>query len=70
MKGTTLPTVNVSKACVAEANRVLQYGCKDRLKITCRSAYYLKYLRGRCLLVQRRVPLLNKLLNVSDFAYP
>jgi hypothetical protein len=37
-KSVPLPTVDVSKTRLAEAHGVLENGCKDRLKITCRSA--------------------------------
>jgi hypothetical protein len=51
VQGVTVPAVDVSK-CIADADRVLQHGCKHTLKITGRAADNLKHLRGRRLSLQ------------------
>ena len=51
--GLAVPTVDVSKLGVANANRVLQHGRKHRLKIAGGAADNLKHLRRGRLLLQR-----------------
>ena len=48
-----LPTEDNSKPGVADANGVLQHGCKHRLEVAGRATNDLKNLRRGCLLLQR-----------------
>jgi hypothetical protein len=45
--------VNIPELGIADADGLLQHGCKHRLKIAWRAADGLEHLRGRGLLLQR-----------------
>jgi hypothetical protein len=47
------PTGNIAKSGIADANGLLQHGCKHWLKVARRAADNLQHLRRRCLLLQR-----------------
>ena len=53
MQGVTLPAIDIAKLGVADANGILQHGCKHRLKIAGGAADDLQHLRRGCLLLQR-----------------
>ena len=51
VQGVAVPAVDISKLGVADADRILQHGCKHRLKIAGRAADNLEHLRGGGLLL-------------------
>jgi hypothetical protein len=53
MQGIAIPAMDISKLGVADADGILQYGCKHRLKIAGRAADNLEHLRRGSLLLQR-----------------
>ena len=53
VQGLAVPAIDISKFGVADANGILQHGCKHRLKIAGRAADDLKHLRRGRLLLQR-----------------
>ena len=62
VQGVAVPTIDISKLGVADADGVLQHGCKHRLKIAGRAADDLEHLRRRRLLLQRFGKLARALL--------
>ncbi len=58
--GVAIPAMDISKLGIADADGILQHGCKDRLKIAGRTADNLKHLRRRGLLLQRLLQLAAK----------
>ena len=53
VQGIAIPAMDISKLGVADADGILQYGCKHRLKIAGRAADNLEHLRRGSLLLQR-----------------
>ena len=55
VQGVAIPAVDISKRGVADADGILQHGCKHRFKIAGRAADDLKHLRRRRLLLSSLV---------------
>jgi hypothetical protein len=62
VQGVAIPAMDISKLGVADADGILQHGCKYWLKITGSPADNLEHLRGSRLLLQRFAKLTSALL--------